>query len=493
MRIRRAAAAPAGSRTSFDLRLIVACPGCQAPMTLEEGATAVACPGCNKQFLSLPRTHPLEVVVAPILDTGDALHRARSFLRAGKHRATWVARGRWRLLPYWRYRTKAFQWVEGLRHGPRDSAASFHDLEVRNFDLLIPATEAASNDLLPRPGIFTAYPLAPEVIAGASPTPVTLPFSVAQVRARSEVEVRTDLGGPRIVHRHLALVGEQMLLVHLPFFSLSYHFHDERHEVLVDGILGEVTTHRVPPGEPEPVATEPPGPSPKPLFLPLLCPACAESLRLSSDDLIHPCLCCGRAWEVTEQGLEEVSHRLAVTGGTGPDARYLPFWVIGVQVAGFFPLEQAARSDHSEKRLAVYVPAFESWQIDKLSHLGVRLTRSLPDYDTEEPGGSARTAGESHDELTLGGATLGRADAERFAWVILGALASANANTFSQFMKQGSMSTENAELHWLPFRPSGLYLHDPVSGAMVRNMPSPGEPPTDPPSTTSDRAPRRAA
>jgi hypothetical protein len=462
---------------------------------LDEGATAVACSECNQHLLSLPRTHPLEVVVAPTFDTADAMHRARSFLRSGQHRATWVDRGRWRLLPYWRYRTKAFQWVEGLRHVHRDSPVSFRDLEVQSFDLLIPASNGPEGGLLPRPGIFTAYPLAPEVIAGAFMTPATLSFGAAQVRARSEVEVRTDMGGPRIKHRKLALVGEQMLLVHMPFFSLSYRFHDERYEVLVDGILGETITHPEPPGEPEPAATEPPVHSPKSLFFPLLCPACAEDLRLSANDLVYPCLCCGRAWEVTEEGLEEVPHRLALTEAAGPEARYLPFWVIGAQVTGFSPLEQPeARDDQSEtSQIAVYVPAFESWQIDKLSHLGVRLTRSMPKYGTEEPSGQSPAGPGGPRNLILTGATLGRADAERFAWVILGTLASATPITFSEFMKQGSVHIDSVELHWLPFRPSGHYLHDPISGAMVRDPAVPGEPLPDPSSTPSDHTPRRAA
>jgi hypothetical protein len=35
-------------------------------------------------------------------------------------------------------------------------------------------------------------------------------------------------------------------------------------------------------------------------------------------------------------------------------------------------------------------------------------------------------------------------------------------------MENGHVVPESTELHWLPFRPSGLYLHEPLSGALVR-------------------------
>jgi hypothetical protein len=454
--------------------LIAACPRCQAPIAIEEGLAAVACPGCKVPFLTGRHTHPLQVVVAPTLETGDALRLARAFLRAGKHRATWVGRGRWRLLPYWRYRTKAFQWVEGLRRGPPGAEVRFHDLEVRSLDFLIPAAEAAPRDLLPRPGIFTAYPMTPEVLAGATPTEVTVAVDAARVRARSEVELRTDITGARILRRDLSLVGEEMLLVHLPFFSLEYRFHSESHVVLVDGILGEATTRPERTEESEPAARATPSLSTQSLLLPLTCPACAADLRLAAGDRIHPCATCGRAWEIEDGQVVEVRQYVALTASSAADVRYLPFWVIGVHVHGFSPT-QTAKDGDSDESLTVYVPAFESWQIEKLSHLGVRLTRSHPQYAVEEPGPGASLGG-----LTLEGATLGSEDAEHMARVILGALASTNPSTFSQFLDAGVVTAESAELHWLPFRPSGLYLHDPISGARVREMSGSGEPLADP-------------
>ncbi len=478
MRVRRAAEAQSGSRASFDLILTAACPRCQAPITVEEGTTAAVCPADRETFLVAPLTHPIEVVVAATVRTAEARHEARTYLRAGQHRATWIGRGGWRLLPYWRYRAKAFQWVEGLRQGPPGSARMYHDLEVRVFDLLLPASSASPIDLPPRPGTFAARILRPEMLTGVSLAPVELPEDAARVRGMSEVEVRTETAGPRLLKRRLTLVGEELLVVHLPFFSLEYRFQDELSEVLVDGILGGVAAHRK---LDHPSMTSAPSKTPfreaTPLFLPLACPSCKGSFNFVPGDRLHCCTTCGRAWESTDERMIEVAHRLAITAGAqAPGARYLPFWVVAAQAKGFKPFDVAA-GEAGEIR--VYVPAFESWQIEKLVHLGVRLTRARPRYPTLELGGAKR--GDEHEVAgsgspaspsanlpSLTGATLRRQEAERLAWVILGSLASSDPSTFIAFMEDGSVVTGGAELHWLPFRPSGLYLHEPLSGALVR-------------------------
>lgn len=473
MRIRRAPEAPAGSRSSFDLLLTMACPRCQAPLTIEEHSTAIACLGCKESFLIPPRTYPLEVVVSPGVATADAHHDAKSYLRAEGHRATWIGPGGWVLLPYWRYRALAFQWVEGLRQAPR-TAAKYHDLEVRTFDLLLPASDAAPRDLPPRPGIFAAHPLSPEVVAGANQAPVDLPLEAAEVRVRSEIDVRSDSPDLRILKRRLKLISEEMLVVYLPFFSLEYRFNDEVNEVLVDGILGGVVAHRPHAGERPPPQARPAPPASKLLLLPLRCPGCSAPLPLASHDRIRACATCGRGWETVDGGLAEIEQRLALTtAGSAPGDRYLPFWVVNTKVQGFFPLSSPDAGSQSGDGVKVYVPAFESWEVEKLI-LGGRLTRARLRYPTIEPGGSDRLPGTKSAEL-LGG-TLGRRDAERLAWVVLGVLATADPSTFSYFMEDGTVEAESAELHWIPFRPSGFYLHEPLSGALVRGWPGPDEP-----------------
>jgi len=67
--------------------------------------------------------------------------------------------------------------------------------------------------------------------------------------------------------------------------------------------------------------------------------------------------------------------------------------------------------------------------------------------------------------------SLGRDDAERLAWVVLGSIASASPLTFDGFLASGGIAVHAASLLWLPFRPSGLYLRENVSGAIVRDLP----------------------
>jgi hypothetical protein len=330
----------------------------------------------------------------------------------------------------------------------------------------------------------------PDVLAGVTAVAPEISCDDARVQARSEVEVRIDLAGRNILNRLLVLVGEEMLLVHMPFFHLDYRFNDERGEVVVDGLLGDVVLHREnEEGEGEamsrgaastPSVSAPSGSAPsvsapsipaasagagKSLFIPFECPACNASFQFAAEDQVRSCASCGRAWEVAEEGLIEVEHRLAMTSAASePGVRRFPFWVVDARVRGFSPLGGAPVSESGEgEGIKVYVPAFESWQVEKLFHLGVRLTRAQPQYPTSALGNEAQT----QTMPQLMGVTLRRREAERLAAIVLGSLASADPFTFSAFMK-GAVDADGAELHWLPFRPSGLYLHEPLTGALLR-------------------------
>jgi DNA-directed RNA polymerase subunit RPC12/RpoP len=335
MRIRRAQPVPAGSRAGLDLRLGVACPRCGAPIWLDEGVAAAACATCGEGFLVLPRIDPFAAFVAATVGTDEARHIARAFLRSGRHRATWVGSGRWRLLPYWRCRARAFQWIAGRRGGSGE-ADEYHHLDVQSFDLLLPAAPDSPAGPPPRPGILEAYPMAPGALPGARPEPAALGPEAARTRAREEIERRSAPARTAISGRRLALVGEERMVLYLPFFSLDYRFRDEAREVLVDGLLGEVAAH----GELAVAGVAAAGvaaagsvglggavlgaPS---LFLPLRCPACSARLRFAPGDRVHGCNNCGRAWEVAGRRLCEVPQRLAAST-RAPGACHLPFWVV---------------------------------------------------------------------------------------------------------------------------------------------------------------------
>ncbi len=549
MRIRREERLPAGTRTGLDLRLIVSCPVCQAWVAIEEGAEATSCADCHEHYLLAPRAYPFAAVIAPQIDAIEARRQARSFLRSGAHRATQVGDGRWLLLPYWRYRAKSFQWIAGLRHAPPGtSGEEFRDLRVQSFDLLIPAATRSlrPDDLPPRPGVVTAYPFSAQVTSGAHLEPVTVDPELARAFALAEVEGRSVPRGTPVVRRRLSLVGEELLLVYLPFFSLDYSFRDEAAEVIVDGVLGEVVAHRdiatasalagpeaSPAPNPAPDLTSsaeshptssaeshlassaeshvassaaPDGAAsvapadlgtllaphrllalrrtaapveqpaaPRALFLPRLCPGCADDLHLEPHVSVHACVSCGRAWEVTGGTLREVRMHAAVTRASGPGAHYLPFWRLEVITRGVGPLPgispAPASPDGCDQFLTVYVPAFESWQAERLNHIGVHLTRAHPEFVLERPAPELLDRERAAErELTVPALTLSRKDAERLGWVIVGSLASAEPNTFARLLDHGRVETASAALVLLPFRQSGLYLREPVSGAVMRAL-----------------------
>ena len=212
------------------------------------------------------------------------------------------------------------------------------------------------------------------------------------------------------------------------------------------------------------------------LFLPRLCPGCADDLLLEPNVSVHSCVSCGRAWEVTGGTLREVRLNVAVTRASGPGAHYLPFWRLEVITRGVGPLPgippAPASPDGCDQFLTVYAPAFESWQAERLNHIGVHLTRAHPEYTLERPAPELLDRGRAAERgFTVLGVTLSRKDAERLAWVIVGSLASAEPNAFARLLDHGRVETASAALAWLPFRQSGLYLREPASGAVMRALP----------------------
>jgi hypothetical protein len=466
-------------------------------MALEDGSRAVRCASCREPYLVPPWQYPFAAVVSPNVDTTEARRVARSFLRAGQHRATSVGRGRWLLLPFWRHRSAAFQWLSGARHGgPRTQSfldseressagaageqpataeraasgdraptkAEFHDLAVQRLDLLFPASD---RERTPEPyqtpaGMRTAYPLDAAVTAGAALAPLQIDFAAARQEARDEVERRCAAGDKaQVRRRRMTLVSEEMILIYLPFFTLEYRFRDETHEVVVDGVAGTVATHRLVPdagADAAPPASDP-GSGHAPLLLAARCPACTAVIEPRSPAArVYGCSNCGSAWEVAEGKLRRVEQQVAVTEAEGPTARYLPFWNLDVE------------TDERGTRRAVFVPAFEAWQVERLGHLGVHLTRAEPRYATTSPG-SAPASDEPGAPSLAVAVSVGRDDADRLAWVVLGSLASANPVVFDNFLSSGGIAVRGATLLWLPFRQSGLYLREPVSGALVRDLP----------------------
>jgi hypothetical protein len=59
-------------------------------------------------------------------------------------------------------------------------------------------------------------------------------------------------------------------------------------------------------------------------------------------------------------------------------------------------------------------------------------------------------------------------DAKRMAWVMAGIMASADGETFARFLDKGRMEIDVGALMWIPLRTVGLYLREPVTGALVR-------------------------
>jgi hypothetical protein len=488
---------PPGTLEYLLTELETGCPSCGAPLRIAEDDAAVDCSYCDRQLLVTRDGEVTRSYVAPRLDTDEAQSRVRAFLRAEGHRATHVGQGRWVLAPYWRYRAKAFRWYAGERTASGSGAAGgsdddgFRDLLVRSFNFTLPASDFASGleAIGDRDEVLVTHVADAITTRWAEIQPLSVGLEAARTIARQRTDRNTQPTVECVQGDRLTLLDEQLELIDLPFYVVDYQFRTLEHRVVLDGWSGKVTAHldgTRHPGTTDEVAgstsdddgdvaahgsagdapdgTDPHGTTGAigtTAFLPARCPVCHGEMSLHRLDRVHVCASCHRAWEFEGPVAREVRHRLIDNAvdpaetGEARSARLLPFWAVRVTASGW----QASVDQAGDQRLTVYIPAFDGRHIERLSQLGIHITRSRPDY-----GVHARWP------VTPSGCTVGRADATRMAWVLLGAMASPDPGSFARFIESGAVDIEDTQLAWIPFRASGLYLREPVSGALVREV-----------------------
>jgi hypothetical protein len=467
---------------SIVTELEVGCPSCGALLRTDENDTTIHCDHCGRDFLLTADGEAPSSYVPPRWTTDEAQARARSWLREEGHRATSVGQGRWLLVPYWRYRAKVFKWYAARRGSIRRTADSddtniFRDLMVRAFDFTLPASsfDTGLPCLGARDEILPARIMGPAVHDWAQLVDLAHDLDEARANARQRADSGTQPPGVQVQCERLTLLDEHLELLYFPFFVLDYQFRDKVRRVVVDGWNGTVCAHFDDLDElgddAMPVPASRTAPLGKTAFLPARCPVCLTEIVPSRFDRVHRCTSCQRAWEVAGPVAREI-RQLAIdngieldVAGAEEDGRLLPFWAIRAVISGWrigagdTPTTDAAGSgDH----INVFVPAFETLHIERMSQLGIHLTRACPDFPSHP------TATITTMTAVAANCAVSRVDAARMAWVILGAMASAEPAAFESFIEHGRVDIEDAHLLWIPFRTSGLYLREPITGALVR-------------------------
>jgi len=464
MRSRRTQIDP-GAGAGMLTELSIGCPSCAAPLQLDEDDVATTCPNCERAFLLTNEGRTPRYYLRPAIDTADAATRARAWLRDNGHRATHIGQGSWVMAPYWRCRAKALRWYSAQRQVPVGTPSPddvFRDLAVRAMDFTFAASrfESGLDNLGTRPSMLTSYPYHDDVKEWAQVVHVRHTPPKARRVARQRIDAGTQPAGVTPLHERLTVVQEHLSILYFPFFVLLYQFRDHSRHVVIDGIDGSITMHgeidagslsalseRGKMSEDEVRARDQLGTL---SFIPAKCPVCRGNLDAEEQDRIRMCRTCNRAWEQRHEFLREVRQHVVDNGVNPEEGRLLPFWAIDVTTTGW----SQATGPRNKKRM--YVPAFENRHIERTCQLGIHLTRACPRFADLRWRGS------------MSGCTVTLGDATRMVWVMMGTMASADAQTFERFIEHGEVTFHEKRLLWIPFRTSGLYLREPLSGALVR-------------------------
>ncbi len=272
---------------------------------------------------------------------------------------------------------------------------------------------------------------------------------VVKPRVSPETLMSQVTGGatePDCLYR--TVLARTLSLIYFPYWVVECESRSERSLTIVDAVSGSVvrrdasvTLYEIL-DETEQSAPAVVG------FRQLMCPNCGWDLPVRPDDVIFYCSSCRKAWQIRQEDLNEIAHRVADGGSndTKKQFRYLPFWEVP-PVSG---------KDSAEM---LPVPAWRYRRLKTLVDLAVKLSgrpisNALPD--------------------TVVGDFVGCFYDEDDALLIARFVRAAHtAKTAEDLLKvhEDSVKTGSASLIWIPLEVRGVNLIEPVTGtSLYRNL-----------------------
>jgi uncharacterized protein YbaR (Trm112 family) len=351
-------------------------------------------------------------------------------------------------LPFWRFR--------GIRFRVRGN---------RVEGALLDATSPAVRALPPGATLGIRPQVAPLTLLshGRKVLPPTISDEQALQQAMTRVKMaeaeRPDLE---------RFIGETQCLIHAPFF-----LHRDRggeHGVLRGAWKGAALKHRLSPeafGRLEQEGRRA-GAEVSMRFLSLVCPECAGDLPAVDSPVALVCSGCLRGWRIAGQEYQPLDYRVLRTADPGPRGRFLPFWLMDLELQG---LPLASRAE-MRRTLIPYQDPPESWEDEpvrlfvpafKLNPQAlIRLAGniSLAPFDRPEENAAFRQ-GEQAEAVRLP-----LTEAAQALKLVLCSLFSRNRH-LAPLVPGSALRISTARLVFLPFRNRGRDFIEPLSSQSV--------------------------
>ena len=258
------------------------CPQCGAPATLTETDRLFTCEFCRVKSYLLPGDYFRYVLPMNVPQEEEIFY-----------------------FPYWRFKGTLFSCV---RNGIREKRIniSYQALESRYFPLSLKFRDQVLKMQFVSPKNEGRF-LHPEH-----------PFG----DVREKLEQRFEFQVKERVY-HQANISEAFNLIYSPYYVK---------DKLYDAVLNKPAKYQ--PDEFDIDLSEGKPSEWHLKFLPTLCPNCAWDLEGDRDSVVLMCRNCSSAWQPDQDRFTQLKFGLIPPDKKGSDITYLPFWRIGVHIAG---------------------------------------------------------------------------------------------------------------------------------------------------------------
>ncbi|MGW8160878.1 MAG: hypothetical protein ACWGN1_01380 [Desulfobulbales bacterium] len=402
----------------MDLQVEQGCPQCGAPVTLSETDRLLTCPYCGvKNFLQTSGT--FRYILPDSIEEPERRHMLHA--------------------PYIRFKSNVYSVSEtGIAYRVVDTTQLGHTL----------------------PGLPPTLGMRPQAMKLARISPKTegkfLRMSVKTKSILERAALLTKLTGKIGQHLfHRAYIGDTLSLIYLPLVP------DDTH--LVDGItnnplvnLEKVTSHSL--------KGIPFNPRWHVNFLSTLCPRCGWNLDGERDCLVLMCSNCDTAWEIGDQGLQQIKWQ--VQPGDSQTPLYLAFWKITASIPALAIFSFAdfversnqpvvSRSQWHDRDMSFWIPAFKL-RPKIFLHISRQVTISQWRLQPDE----------GHVIPNLYAVTLPKSEARQAIKITLAASTITPKNVYP-YLPESRIKNASHSLVFLPFTDKGHDWLQPHTGAVI--------------------------
>jgi len=456
-----------------SLKVSAICPSCGAPLELQEGANVSRCSFCKLPLLFQSPESILSYYLESKLNQKDIPFLLDRFRKEkGESLSNRLDEIKLCNLPFWRFTSEVF--YTQIDDSSLESPPEKDEAEVltKDWDMNFPAhifNDFGLNTLGMRPEWLKLKLLTDRnLLKEAEVLNVELDSSSAKDRALRSLQLLMEnkrSHGKKLVLKSL---DETLSLIYFPLWIANFISGGGKYHQIIDGITGR--TIKQGPAYFELKKNE--GQQGKevcsPKIIPHRCPNCGWDLPVTPFHLVFPCENCNRIWKISENSYLPIKGEIAkvesieMTNPSKP-VSYYPFWVFVTRpkketdfsiqkLVELFPSEIGwFKVKDKSKPFLFYVPAFEIRNLGKVLALGLALTRTQLDTETE-----------TWEKTKLAGAVRSEEDAQKIAEILWLHLVCAKKNL--PLDEWRNLVFENEKIVWYPYYEERNFLEDALTG-----------------------------